>query len=386
MDPSGTAYLRMAYPLTRIREAMRRHVGRVLDFAVGSAQESPPAWVGDFVREHASLALKRRTVDEVDAFAAAVAAMLEQVYGARVTPRQILPAPSGRAAMGALTSALVHAGDCVLVTEPGYPAFARVASHAGAAIVVVPLDPCHEFAPDMDAVPDAVLGSVRLAGLNYPNNPTGAILTPPALDRLRRRLPPEAVVFNDAVYGPLAYDRAPVSLLSDDSASTGPSAFVELHSLGKLFSLGPLGIAFLVGSEDEVTGVDEYGDFVWSQISSLQIRLATRCLESWDHVDATRNDYRRRLERLREAVSSVGFRPYPTPAGMYLLCPCPDFVGNHRVESAAEGAEILLRNHGIAVVPWDLPPNRYLRFAASASREDLEALLALGSSGRLVVS
>lgn len=385
MDPAGTAYLRRAYPLTRIRDAMRRHPGKVLDFAVGSEQESPPGWVAGFVRENASLALRRRTAEEAEAFVAAAVALLSEVYGARVAASQVLPAPSARAAMGALTSVLIAPGDDVLVTEPGYPAFARVASHAGATIVVVPLHPGRAFAPDLDGLSESQRSSIRLAGLNYPNNPTGAVFTPDELRELRGVLGPGAVIFNDAVYGPLAYDRPPVSLLTGEPGAADAGAVLELHSLGKLFSLGPLGIAFLVGSENQVKAIDEYGDFVWSQISSLQMRLATRCLESWEHVRGVREGYRERIARLRSAVSAAGFRPYETPAGMYLLCRCPETIDARPVASAAEAAEVLLRDHGVAVVPWDLPPHRYLRFAGTATGEDLAALLALGTSGRLSV-
>ncbi|MFA9453178.1 MAG: aminotransferase class I/II-fold pyridoxal phosphate-dependent enzyme [Candidatus Aminicenantaceae bacterium] len=40
---------------------------------------------------------------------------------------------------------LLEPGDGVVVTEPGYPAFARVAAHRHCRVYSVPLDPAADF-------------------------------------------------------------------------------------------------------------------------------------------------------------------------------------------------------------------------------------------------
>jgi hypothetical protein len=56
------------------------------------------------------------------------------------------------------------------------------------------------------------------------------------------------------------------------------------------------------------------------------------------------------------------------------------------VSSAGEAAELLLADHGIAVVPWEIQPTGYLRFSAQYRTEDLEALAELGRRGPLASS
>jgi len=363
---------------------MAAHPRPFLDFAIGRHVEAPPAWLDEFVHEHSARALKRAAADEIDSFVELAQQTLERVYGVRVSVESILPAPSGRAAMSVLTASLVAPGDQVLVTEPGYPAFARVAAQRGARIRVAALDPARSFAVDLSTLDrSGGSGGIRFAALNYPNNPTGTLISPVELGALRDRLGPEPVIFNDAVYGPLTYRRSPFSMLADEFTAVRDARVLELHSLGKLFALGPLGIAFLVGSEDLIARVRQYSDFAWTQLNSLQVRTAIRCLESWEHVERVRDGFSRRLDRLRSVVAGLGFTPFPTAAGLYLLCRLPAALAGHPVATAGEAADRLLENHDLAVVPWEAPPHGYLRFSAAYPPAELDALAGLGTDSTL---
>jgi len=373
-------YLGSAYPFAVIRERLRKHPRPYLDFALGRLVDSPPAWLPDFVRAESALVRRRADGDERAAFVEAAARVLRRVYGPRAAEGAILPAPSGRAAMSALAAALIDPGDAVLVTEPGYPAFARLAAQRHARLQVVNLDPARGFAPDLESLNGSGAASaIRVAGLNYPNNPTGALLSAEALAALRERLDPRALIFNDAVYGPLVHEGAPYSMLTASPGQEGGAGIVELHSLGKLFALGPLGVAFFAGAAEPIAAIDQYSDFAWTQLSSLQVRTATRCLESWEHVENHADALRARLSRLRDVVTRLGFEAYPTSAGMYLLCRLPTQLGGRAVESATQAAELLLSEHDLAVAPFEAAPQAYLRFSTSYLAEDLDALAGLGA-------
>jgi aminotransferase len=383
-NSSEEAYLRSSYPFAVIRERLNRHPGPVLDFALGQRREPPPAWLPGLVRDRSDLVLLRRGQKELDRFTEAAASMLGRIYGADVDAGAILPAPSGRAAMSALASSLIAPGDRVLVTEPGYPAFARIAAQRGARIAVAPLDPDRGFAPDLGVLDQSGADrALSLAALNYPNNPTGSTVSPETVQDLRGRLDPGGVIFNDAIYGPLTFDQPPQSMLAGRFGGDGEPAIIELHSLGKLFSLGPLGMAFLVGDADRVVAVRQYSDFAWTQLSSLQVRVATRCLEDWGHVEKLRDSLHQRLAELREVVSELGFECFAAEAGMYLLCRAPGRIAMKPVAGAAEAAERLLEEHGLAVAPWEVPPHGYLRFSAAYRPEDLGALAELGRGSAL---
>jgi aspartate/methionine/tyrosine aminotransferase len=287
-------------------------------------------------------------------------------------------------AMSALGAALLEHGDAVLVTEPTYPVFARIASQLHAEVLAARLDPERDFAPDLEGFAVDRRGLVRIVALNYPNNPTGSLLSPVARVELERRLDSETVWFNDATYAPLTYDGPPFSLFSAGATPTEGCRAVELHSLVKIFALGPLSTAFLVGDETVLARVREYSEFVWSPMSSLQVRVARLCLEDAQHIRTVRDATQERLARLREVLEALGFEVFPARAGMYLLCPVPSAIGGRSVKDAAEAAELFLAQYGVAVMPWEVPPHRYLRFSGMYLADELEALRQLGDGGRLV--
>jgi aspartate/methionine/tyrosine aminotransferase len=372
------------YPFATIRERLRRHDGDVLDFAFGRYRLAPPDDIRGYVAGHGDRAYRRASSADLDRFAEAAAEMLARDFGTDVSPECILPAPSGRLAITALTTCLLAPGQGVLVTEPGYPAFAYLAARRGLAVRAVSLSPADRFAPDVAGLADAAVDAIALAALNYPNNPTGAVLSSGIVSLLRERFREDLLLFNDATYASLSYDVPPGSLLAHAAAVGCGGHAIELHSFSKLFGLGPLAIALLVGPSPLTAQVRRYSEFAWPPLSSLHVETATRCAQSADHLNAMRAFFHQRITDLRVVLGDLGFGPYPTPGGMYVLCRTVSAVGGRAVSNPQEAAERLLDAYGLAAVPWNTPDGGYLRFAALYRPEDLTGLRKLGRAGPIV--
>jgi aspartate/methionine/tyrosine aminotransferase len=370
------------YQFSVIRERLRERGGEVLDFAIGSAGVPLAEPLTKLVREQPQLALRRSTPDEVESFAVSVADMLLRVYDVRIDPELVLAVPGSRVAISALTACVLSPNDDVLVTEPGYPAFARVAAHQHVRIWRAALDPERDFQPDLDLL--AKSGPIRIAALNYPNNPTGAVLSRSGVAELASRVGPETILFNDAAYGPLVYRGSPPSLLGVGALEGLEQPMAELHSLSKLFSLGPLGISFFVGTSDLIEELREYSDFAWAPLSSLHLELARRCVDDEPLLDQVRDFYANRIEALRATIGDLGFRSYPTPAGMYVLCSLPTSIDGTPVTGAQQAADLLLDQFGLAVAAWEVASHAYLRFSSLYREEDLESLAKLGERLEIV--
>lgn len=378
-----TVQKRERYQFSVIRERMKDHPGQVLDFALGDLQQDLPPSLQGLVTGSASPILDRASLDEHHAFGDEAATYLSREFGVVVEPEQILPVPSGRMAMTALTACLLEPGDGVVVTEPGYPAFARVAAHRHCRVYPVSLDPAEGFLPDLSRVPADELSGMRLVALNYPNNPTGSVLEPETVEVLTRDLGRSPILFNDSTYGPLVYSQPPTSLLADSIGVEAGQGVVELHSLAKLFALGPLAISFLIGSPEIIEQLRRYSDFAWSPMSSLHIQVAARALAEDQYVERVREFYHRRVERVRGGLSNLGFEPYPTPAGLYILTRVPASIAGHAVETAREAADLLLDRFGVAVAFWDIDGTGYLRFTSLYSEGNLTRLVDMKDEMRI---
>jgi len=366
--------VKQRYSFSVLRERLSQHERPIVNFAFGEFDRSLPAALSKEIRQNSALMMQRHSPAELAEFSAAAVDYLARQYGVEISPAEILPVPGGRSAMTAVASCVLEPGNGVVVTEPGYPVFSRLATHHHARILVARLDPEREFAPRVDEISQEDAESVRLVALNYPNNPTGAVISEGVAAALEGRFGSGTVLFNDAIYGPLTHEGTAHSILGKDLTGIQEYRSLELHSLSKLFPLGPLGIAFLAGSAPLLEEIRHYTDFAWSPPSSLQMRATMQCFESTDHIAEIRQYFHARLERLGETLVNVGFEPYPTPGGLYLLCKAPMAVGGVATPTAQAAADVLLDEFDLAVVAWDRPPHGYLRFSSLYSAEDLESL------------
>ena len=372
------------YPFTGIKEKLIERQGRALDFAVGRRSIPLPETIENWIQAHADQALKPGGRAEVDEFAHAASAFLAREYRAEIPATRILPTPGGRAAMSAFIACALSPGDKVLVTEPGYPAFARLATHRHAEVLVSFLDPGNAFAPQFTSVVEADNGPVRVIAVNYPNNPTGARLSSDVISKLREIAAASTVMFNDATYGPLVYGEDPGSLLGNGISESSQLEMVELHSFSKLFPLGPVAVSFLAGSEETMQSVSTYSEFAWSPPSKLQLNATTMCLQDGARLQELRGFFPAQLQALRRTLISIGFEPYPTPAGVYTICPVPSRIAGKSVTSADEAAHRLMDEFDLAVFPLDTPRYSYLRFSSLYRAEDLERLSGLGARLQVV--
>jgi len=81
---------------------------------------------------------------------------------------------------------------------------------------------------------------------------------------------------------------------------------LELHSLAKIFSLGPVAVSFLVGDETIVSKLRDYSEFAWSDQSRLHIEVAVRYLQDRDHLATVPEIFRQRMQRLERKLTALG--------------------------------------------------------------------------------
>jgi methionine aminotransferase len=117
--------------------------------------------------------------------------------------------------------AIVRSGDEVIVFDPAYDSYEPAVTLAGGRTVHVPLAISadgFDFSIDWQRLEDALNDNTRLVIINFPHNPTGAILTADDLRQLAELLrSTPAYLLSDEVYEHIVFDGEPhVSALSVD--------------------------------------------------------------------------------------------------------------------------------------------------------------------------
>jgi LL-diaminopimelate aminotransferase len=148
-----------------------------------------------------------------DEFREAAAGFYRNRFGVELDPAgEVVPALGGKEAVGHIALALLDPGDVCLSPDPGYPPYTSGPVFAGAEVHYLPLEEANGFLPDLGAIPADTLARANVLFLNYPNNPTGAIVEPGYFERaVELARDARLVVVHDNAYSELCYNgyRAP---------------------------------------------------------------------------------------------------------------------------------------------------------------------------------
>jgi len=182
----------------------------VISLGIGDPDTPTPAMVVEAMRDHCARPDTHRYPSNRGrrSFRDAIAAFYDTRFGVSLDPEtEILPALGAKEAIANLNFALLDPGDVALASDPGYPVYTNGPIIAGAEPVAMPLLPELGFQPDLDAIPADVVSRAKLVYVNYPNNPTGAVIEDDFFERLvafaRRH---DINVVHDNAYSEITYD------------------------------------------------------------------------------------------------------------------------------------------------------------------------------------
>src|ERR1700709_1406892 len=112
-----------------------------------------------------------------DDFRQAFADFYDRRCGVEIDPaNEVIPAIGAKECIYNLCNAFLDPGDVALASDPGYPVYTGGPLLHGATAELLPLLPENGFAPDLAAIPAESLAKAKMMFINYPNNPTGAIV------------------------------------------------------------------------------------------------------------------------------------------------------------------------------------------------------------------
>ena len=282
---------------------------------------------------------------------------------------EVVPVLGGKEGVAHIAFACVEPGDVCLSPEPGYPPYTSGPLFAGADIHYLPLREDLGFAPDLDGIPADVLVRAKLLFLNYPNNPTGAIV-PDSLFLRAVELAREhdLIVVHDNAYSEIAFDgyRPPSFLATDGAKDVG----VEIFSLSKGWNMTGWRVAWVAGNAEVVeryrslkTNLDS-GMFDALQLAAVAALTAAR-----DFPAEMSEIYRRRRGLMIDALAAIGLPASPPKATPYIWVRVPEGY------NSASFTELVLEEAAVVVSPgpsFGPSGEGYVRISLTVADERLE--------------
>jgi LL-diaminopimelate aminotransferase len=274
----------------------------------------------------------------------AYARFYERRFGVELDPEtEIIPALGAKECVFNLNLAFLDPDSVALAADPGYPVYTGGPLLAGAEPVLMPLLPERGFAPDVDAIGGEVARRARLMYLNYPNNPTGAILPDGLFERaVEFAREHDVLVVHDASYTETTFDGyvAPSFLETPGAKEVG----VEVFSLSKGWNMTGWRTAAIVGNPDAVAAYWKLKTNIDSGIFEA-LQLATVAALDAGPPEEMPAIYQRRRDLVCDALAEIGVDVTPPKGTIYVWAPVPD---GH---TSASYCELVLEESGVVVSP-----------------------------------
>jgi LL-diaminopimelate aminotransferase len=272
-------------------------------------------------------------------------------YGIDLDPEtEVSHVIGGKEGVANIARAFINPGDIVLCPNPGYPVYENGATKlCDGKPYLMPLKKENNFLPDIEAVDSDVLKEAKMMYINYPNNPTGAIIPKSYLKKLVDFAEDyKFFIVHDNPYSEFTFNDyiAPSILqISQDH--------VEINSTSKMFNMTGFRCGWIAGNAYIIEGLRK----VKSQIDSggpIFIQKAVikglnqyKSEKKPDIIQKNMDIYQKRRDVLVKGLNEIGWKTDKPHATFYIWTQIPE---QHCTLSCMEFVEKLI-NVGVILTP-----------------------------------
>jgi aspartate/methionine/tyrosine aminotransferase len=303
----------------------------------------------------------------------AIADFYRARHGVAVEPRRVVVTVGASGALQMALWALVGPGDEVLLTDPGYPCNRHFVQLAGGVPVDLPVGPETNWQPTAKQIEAALTPRTRAVLLASPANPTGAVIDRAELARIAALLRARGVaLIADEIYHGLLYGADTCTALACDADA------VVVNSFSKYFGMTGWRLGWLVVPDALLRSVEKLAQnlFISPPTPAQYAALVAFEPGTLALLDARRDEFKARRDRLLPALRELGFDIPVTPQGaFYVYAGCERFAAD-----SFDFSLRLLDEAGIAATPGlDFgrhTARSHLRFAYTTSAERIADAIA----------
>ncbi|MGD0079303.1 MAG: aminotransferase class I/II-fold pyridoxal phosphate-dependent enzyme [Methanoregula sp.] len=268
--------------------------------------------------------------------------------------------------------AIVDPGEEVLIAQPSYVSYAPCVTLSGGKPVPVRCMEKDHFKLDPDTLAEQVTSRSKALIINFPNNPTGAVMGREELKAVADIvIDHDLLLISDEVYAELTYEtrHCAAATVSDLRERT-----ITLNGFSKAYAMTGWRVGYLCAPKelcDAALKIHQYVMLcapVMGQVGALE---ALRSAE--DEKNSMVSEYRLRRNMFVAGLNRIGLSCH-VPDGAFYAFPSVEKTGLSDVEFA----ERLLKEQKVAVVPGSVfgsGGEGHLRCAYAVSRKELNEAL-----------
>ena len=287
-------------------------------------------------------------------------------YGVQVSPDRILVTSGTSPAMWMVFSALLEAGDEVIVSDPHYACYPNFIKFCGGTLACVDVAEEDGFQFRPEAVRARIGSRTKALLINSPANPTGTLLSAERMAALAALGP---LVLSDEIYHGLAYEGREHSILEFTDRA------VVFNGFSKAFAMTGWRLGYIIVPPDLIRPLQKmHQNFFISANAFVQAAGIAALKEALPDSERMRREYDRRRQFIVPGLRALGFGLASEPNGAFYAFANAKRFG---ADSYALAFEILERAK-VCVAPgvgFGRNGEGYLRFSYASSMENIEEAL-----------
>lgn len=303
-----------------------------------------------------------------DELRARIARHYKDDYGVEVDPKRVVITTGSSAGFVLAFLALFEAGDKLVLTRPGYPAYPNILHALGMQPSFIPIGFENNFRPSPKALA-AHIQAEEAKGvlLASPSNPTGTMVVGDELAALVRAAEGAGAHFlSDEIYHGLTYTGpADTALRYSDRA-------IIINSFSKFYAMTGWRIGWIVVPEDMVALIEKLAQNIYISPPTLSQLAAVHAFDAASEHEANRAIYAHNRSLLLDALPQMGLgKIAPCDGAFYLYIDVSD-----RTDDSAAFCDAMLNEAHVATTPGadfdDVNGHHFIRMSFAESTEKIE--------------
>jgi aspartate/methionine/tyrosine aminotransferase len=294
--------------------------------------------------------------------------------GIEASYKNVIVTPGAKHAIFCAMGAVLDPGDEVIIPSPCWTYEAMVLMFGGKPVFVETKEG-DDFKLKAKRVEKALTKKTRMILLNYPNNPTGAVMRKEDLKEIADlAIDKKLWVLSDEIYDCLVYDGNHASIMSLPGME---ERTIYVNGFSKAYAMTGWRLGYAVAPYDLIAEMDKVQQASTSCAAGFVQAAGLAALQGpQDFVVKMREEYSRRRDVIVDGLNSIEGIKCNKPAGAFYAFPNIEKLG----KSSLEFCELLLKEAGVAAVPGSgFGPygEGHVRFSYATSMEDIKKAIEL---------
>ena len=266
-------------------------------------------------------------------------------YNLDYSKDEIIVTCGGSEAIDISLRGCINPGDEVIILEPNYVCYEPDVILAGGVPVKIQLKNENQFRLTPEELEAVITDKTKILIINYPNNPTGAIMNKSDLEKIAKVIiKHDLLVISDEIYSELTYAGNHFSI---GALPNMRERSIIINGFSKSFAMTGWRLGYVMGPKEIMDQMKKIHQFVVMSAPTISQYAGIEALRNGDKdIEKMKKEYDKRRKYLLKEYARLNL-PCFEPKGAFYTFP---YIGKYGMTSE-EFATDLLNKEKVVVVP-----------------------------------